>query len=182
MPLGIAPARFQQKTSSSVAPKEPDPTFSAKLRKDIAEKVTTAGLEEFLTQLDVIDDDVADRRQAVSMTLKSLERVQKISRQQVIASVRERLAVLENARVVFEEQIAEESQQATVSRRQALQDATSHVADLERQLEEAKRARALAEQSVNELSNMVSEVRARFESAHEPLMSEFSRLLSEVNQ
>lgn len=139
-----------------------------------------AGWNEFVETLDVIDDTITDRDQAIAMTLATLARVQKIGKDQVVGSFDECLLVLEDERSAIEAQLAEESRQARQERQEALQTATEERARLERELEQARVAEEAAQRRVNELDGMIDSVRSRFQSAHGPMVQEFAAIRGDL--
>lgn len=168
--------------------REPDPVFLGELREALSQ-AQRRGFDEFVSQLDVIDDDVKDRPTAIKMTLKSLAKTLKIPTEEVIASMRERVSLLESAKAKFESDLATESQQATTDRRQAVENAQRTITSIDDQIRklqvqrsEAERNMEVAQRNENDLASKVANVRARYESAYDMLLRELSQTLNEVQQ
>ena len=107
-----------------------DPEFDSELREALGQ-AQTRGYDELLEQMDLLKDVVPDESMRIQKALQSLQRMLKISPDQVVSAIRERLDLLSQARAHFDSSIQEEVRQSIDGNTQAIEDLGKQIADNE---------------------------------------------------
>lgn len=137
--LGGSETRVRGRSAAVVATSTPvpavsatsvDPEFDSELREALGQ-AQTHGYDELLEQMDLLKDVVPDEGVRVQKALQSLQRMLKISPDQIVSAIRERIDLLSQARKHFESSIEEEMRQSVEGNTQAIQDLGSQVTENE---------------------------------------------------
>lgn len=163
-----------------------DAEFHAELQNVLA-KAKLPGYPEFLDQMDVLKDVVVDENVRVVKALQSVERMLKITPDQIVASVQERVQILENERAVFESHISDEIHQTVETSEKTVAGLSQAILENEAQQQQLQQshdsmvtARAKAQASVQQVQSEASAVRTRFKSAYQPHETSLKTVLNKI--
>ena len=163
-----------------------DAQFDTELKATL-DRAATPGYQEFSAQMEVLADVVPDESTRIQKALMSVNRMLHIGVPQIVASIQERLDLLNQEKAKFENELRNEIREHVDSNTKALDDLKTALVKNETELARLKAEQTRLAQEEQAARNAVQkvqgegeQVRARFNSAYQPLQSSLTSVLAKI--